>query len=122
MATRPDIRDFDVESLLKSFAAAKRGSRKDPSYLKQLAPNLIKGVIGVYDQYQTEKLQDEIDQVNFDNTLELAKLNMNAAKNAKLYKATSQQYNQLANQGFNFDEVDNEKISDAAFAAAQPFL
>jgi hypothetical protein len=122
MATRPDIRDFDVESLLKSFAAAKRGSRKDPSYLKQLAPNLIKGVIGVYDQYQTEKLQDEIDQVNFDNTLELAKLNMNAAKNAKLYKATSQQYNQLANQGFNFDEVDNEKISDAAFAAAQPIL
>jgi hypothetical protein len=122
MATRPDIRDFDVESLLKSFAAAKRGSRKDPSYLKQLAPNLIKGVIGVYDQYQTEKLQDEIDQVNFDNTLELAKLNMNAAKNAKLYKATSKQYNQLAGQGFNFDEVDNEKISDAAFAAAQPIL
>jgi len=50
MATRPDIRDFDVESLLKSFAAAKRGSRKDPSSLRRLAPNLIKGVIGVYDQ------------------------------------------------------------------------
>ena len=57
MATRPDIRDFDVESLLKSFAAAKRGSRKDPSSLRRLAPNLIKGVIGVYDQYQTEKLR-----------------------------------------------------------------
>jgi len=122
MATRPDIRDFDVESLLKSFAASKRGSKKDPSYLKRLAPNLIKGVVGIYDQYQTEKLQDEIDQTNFDNTLELAKLNMNAAKNAKIYKATAKQYNQLAGQGFNFDEVDNEKISDAAFAVAQPIL
>ena len=122
MATRPDIRDFDVDSLLKSFAAAKRGSRKDPSYLKRLAPNLIKGVVGIYDQYQTEKLQDEIDQTNFENTLELAKLNMGAAKNAKIYKATSKQYNQLAGQGFNFDEVDKDKMSDAAFAVAQPIL
>jgi len=86
MATRPDIRDFDVESLLKSFAAAKRGSRKDPSYLKRLAPNLIKGVVGIYDQYQTEKLQDEIDQTNFENTLELAKLNMGAAKKANVQR------------------------------------
>tara|TARA_S200002703_G_scaffold30771_2_gene26782 strand:- start:1890 stop:5165 length:3276 start_codon:yes stop_codon:yes gene_type:complete len=121
MATRPDIRDFDVESLLKSFAAAKRGSRKDPSYLKRLAPNLIKGVVGVYDQYQTEKLQDEIDQTNFDNTLELAKLNMNAAKKAKMYKETSGQYRDLASKGFNFDnnEINADTISDSNYAIAQ---
>ncbi len=121
MATRPDIRDFDVESLLKSFAAAKRGSRKDPSSLRRLAPNLIKGVIGVYDQYQTEKLQDEIDQTNFDNTLELAKLNMNAAKKAKMYKETSGQYRDLASKGFNFDnnEINADTISDSNYAIAQ---
>lgn len=121
MATRPDIRDFDVESLLKSFAASKRGSRKDPSYLKKLAPNLIKGVVGIYDQYQTEKLQDEIDQSNFDNTLELAKLNMNAAKKAKMYKETSGQYRDLASKGFNFDnsEINANTISDSNYAIAQ---
>ena len=121
MATRPDIRDFDVESLLKSFAAAKRGSRKDPSYLKRLAPNLIKGVVGIYDQYQTEKLQDEIDQTNFENTLELAKLNMGAAKKAKMYKETSGQYRDLASKGFNFDnsEINADTISDSNYAIAQ---
>ena len=121
MATRPDIRDFDVDSLLKSFAAAKRGSRKDPSYLKRLAPNLIKGVVGIYDQYQTEKLQDEIDQTNFENTLELAKLNMGAAKKAKMYKETSGQYRDLASKGFNFDnsEINADTISDSNYAIAQ---
>lgn len=121
MATRPDIRDFDVDSLLKSFAASKRGSKKDPSYLKRLAPNLIKGVVGIYDQYQTEKLQDEIDQTNFDNTLELAKLNMGAAKKAKMYKETSGQYRDLASKGFNFDnsEINSNKISDSNYAIAQ---
>lgn len=121
MATRPDIRDFDVDSLLKSFAASKRGSKKDPSYLKRLAPNLIKGVVGIYDQYQTEKLQDEIDQTNFDNTLELAKLNMGAAKKAKMYKETSGQYRDLASKGFNFDnsEISADKISDSNYAIAQ---
>ena len=102
MAKRPDISDFDYGSVVDQIRGQTRRSR--PSFLKRNSGRIIDTLIGITDNYQTYKLREKMDNANFENNLELAKLRADAANQIKRNKETSGQYQSLVNNGYQFDD------------------
>ena len=102
MAKRPDISDFDYGSVVDQIRGQTRRSR--PNFLKRNSGRIIDTLIGITDNYQTYKLREKMDNANFENNLELAKLRADASSQIKRNKETSGQYQSLINNGYQFDD------------------
>lgn len=100
MAT--SIEDFDYGSVVDEIRGQTR-SRK-PKFLKRYGGEILSTLIGVADNYQTYKLREKMDEANFENNIELAKIRADAAKHIKRSKETSGQYDRLLTEGFQFDK------------------
>lgn len=100
MAKRPDISDFDYGSVVDQIRGQTR--RRRPSFLKRNSGRIIDTLIGITDNYQTYKLREKMDNANFENNLELAKLRAEGNKFSKRAKETAPQYEALVTNGYKF--------------------
>jgi hypothetical protein len=114
-----DIQDFDYGSMVDQISGI-TGSRKKPNFLKRYAPQIIETLVGVTDNYKTYQLRNKMDDANFENTLEVAKLKAEAAKQLKRHKDTKPKYDQLISKGFTFDKEQlGNNFSDNNLAVAR---
>ncbi len=114
-----DIANFDYESMVDQISGI-TGSRKKPNFLKRYAPQIIETLVGVTDNYKTYNLKNKMDDANFENTLEVAKLKAEAAKQLKRHNDTKPQYNKLIENGFSFEkEQVGQAFSEGNRAAAR---
>ena len=100
MAT--SIEDFDYGSIVDEIRGQTRRSK--PSFLKRYGGDILTTLVGVADNYQSYKLREKMDEANFENNIELAKIRAEAAKHIKRSKETSGQYDKLLSEGFQFDD------------------
>ncbi len=114
-----DIQNFDYGSMVDQISGV-TGSRKKPNFLKRYAPQIIETLVGVTDNYKTYQLRNKMDDANFENTLEVAKLKAEAAKQLKRHKDTKPKYDQLTSKGFTFDKEQlGDNFSDNNLAVAR---
>ena len=117
MAKRYDINDFDINTVVSALQGA--SGNKEPSFLDKYGAGLLTGVIGAVDNYQNYKLSEKIDDTNFQNTVDTAKLKIQAAEQMQRYEETQPMYNQLKSQGYQFDPSQTgENITDSNYAIA----
>jgi len=100
MAT--SIEDFDYGSVVDEIRGQTRRSK--PKFLKRYGGEILSTLVGVADNYQSYKLREKMDEANFENNIELAKIRADAAKHIKRSKETSGQYDRLLTEGFQFDD------------------
>lgn len=100
MAT--SIEDFDYGSVVDEIRGQTRSSK--PKFLKRYGGEILSTLVGVADNYQSYKLREKMDEANFENNIELAKIRADAAKHIKRSKETSGQYDRLLTEGFQFDD------------------
>ena len=114
-----DIANFDYESMVDQISGI-TGSRKKPNFLKRYAPQIIETLVGVTDNYKTYQLRNKMDDANFENTLEVAKLKAEAAKQLKRHKDTKPQYDKLINANYDFSaDKQGDNFSEGNLAAAR---
>ena len=114
-----DIQDFDYGSMVDQISGI-TGSRKKPNFLKRYAPQIIETLVGVTDNYKTYNLKTKMEDANFENTLEVARLKAEAAKQLKRHNDTKPQYNKLIENGFSFEkEQVGQAFSEGNRAAAR---
>jgi hypothetical protein len=119
MATKRDIADFNIGSILQQVQGVKRKTSKENKW-KTLVPQLFTGLIGVYDKYQEDKLSRNLETINFENALELGKQRAEANKFAKIYKDTEPLAKKLREAGAMFS--DSNLQDEGNFKAVETVL
>ena len=113
-----DIENFDYASVVNQITGTTQ--KKKPNFLKRYAPQIVSTLIGVTDNYKTYKLREQMDNANFENTLEVAKLKAEAANQLKRHKDTKPQYDKLVNANYDFSsEKQGDNFSEGNLAAAR---